>query len=250
MKPILPGVFQITRPPGVNMYLIDDPGGLTLIDTSLASAVQGVLADLRRMGRQPSDLRRILITHAHPDHVGGLPELKRITGAEVIVPQIERPAVEGKVPVPRPAAGFRMPEMWLKPAPVDRTVGDEDTLDVLGGLVAVFTPGHSPGHMAYWQPERRLLFCGDALFNVVGLSLPPAFLTVDVAENRRSVAKIAALEPEIVCFGHGPVLRGAAMKLHAFAGKVAPPAGLMRGAGGVGPHPRPLLKGPVAHCRF
>ncbi len=221
MKSIIPGLYLITRPMGVNMYLIEGPDGLTLIDTSLAFAAQGVLADIQSLGRQPVDLKRILITHAHTDHVGGLPELKRITGAEVITSELERPVIEGEIPIPRPSKGLRMPVTWFKRVPVDRVVADCEVIDSLGGLQVLFTPGHAPGHIAFWQPEKKVLIAGDVLFNVFGLSLPPSFLTVDMEEDRRSVQRIAALEPDILCLGHGkPLVHDTAARLRAFARKV------------------------------
>ncbi len=207
MPAVIPGVTLLTSPPGVNMVLIEDPDGLTLIDTSLKLGARQVLAVLKRLGRQPADLRRILITHAHLDHIGGLPLLKAATGAVVIASAPERADIEQRQRVP-----------------VDRTLTDDETLpEVLGGLQAVLAPGHTRGHLAFWQPERRLLVCGDVIMNLAGLTLPFAFVTVDMAENRRSAARLAALEPAIVLFGHGPALtRDAAAALRRFAGRAAP----------------------------
>jgi glyoxylase-like metal-dependent hydrolase (beta-lactamase superfamily II) len=110
----------------------------------------------------------------------------------------------------------------LPATPVDREVGDGEVLpEVLGGLTVVATPGHAPGHIAFWQPERRLLFCGDVIFRLPNLRLPFSFFTVDMEENKRSIRKVAALEPAIVCFGHGrPLREHTAAAIHAFARKV------------------------------
>jgi glyoxylase-like metal-dependent hydrolase (beta-lactamase superfamily II) len=75
------------------------------------------------------------------------------------------------------------------------------------------TPGHSPGHVSYWREADGVLIVGDVAFNVapiggqVGLREPPAFMTVDTARNRDSIRRLAALEPTLALFGHGPPLR-------------------------------------------
>ncbi len=92
---------------------------------------------------------------------------------------------------------------------------------VLGGLTAVSTPGHAPGHLSFWQAERRILFTGDVIFNWPRLRLPFAMLTVDMAENIRSVGKVAALEPAVACFGHGkPILENTTEVIKGLAQKV------------------------------
>ena len=224
MQPILPGLSCFTNLIVGRVYLIEDPSGLTLVDTGIEPAADRILKQLQAAGRKASDVKRILITHAHPDHVGGLPRLKKATGAQVIASAIERPVIEGKMAVPRvpreKLAGFfrlRPPNTVYKPTPVDYEVQGGEVLDVMGGLQVVFTPGHAPGHIAFWQPEKRLLFCGDVLFNMPRLRLPFAMLTVDMQENIRSIHKVVALEPEVVVFGHGDPLHNAAAVLRQFA---------------------------------
>lgn len=208
MQTIIPGLYTFTGLIVGRVYLIEDPDGLTLIDTSIPSAGLKILQQIRDMGRQPADIKRILITHAHPDHVGSLPQLKRATGAEVIASALERPVIEGQTPIPRSSGRWQMPETTLSGTAVDHIVGANDILpEVMGGLHVLFTPGHAPGHLSFWQPVKGVLFCGDVLFNAPNLRLPPQILTVNPAENRRSVQKLADLEPKIVCFGHGRPLR-------------------------------------------
>jgi len=230
MKQILPALHTFTRLMMGRVYLIEDPDGLTLIDASLASAAGKIVTQLAAKGYRPTDVKRILITHAHGDHIGALPELKRLTGATVCASAAERPFVEGKSSLPYPpreslsgvARLMATPGPTLPGTPVDRLLADGDTLpEVFGGLTVVATPGHTPGHIAFWQPEKGVLFCGDAILNLLGLRLPFAAFTTDMAENLRSIERIIALQPSVVCFGHGNPLTGDAVAaLRQFARKV------------------------------
>lgn len=234
LQPICPGLHCFSGLGVGRVYLIDDADGYTLIDTSVASAAPKILKQLSASGRRPSDVRRILITHAHPDHVGGLPALRAATGAQVWASPVERPVIEGRMPIPRVpddkrtglARFFRPPETTLTATDVDRDLSDGERLnEVLGGLQVVSTPGHAPGHLAFWQPEQRILFCGDVIFHIPNLRLPFSFFTVDMEENKRSIALLAGLDASVVCFGHGnPLTERAAEQIRAFAQSVGTPA--------------------------
>ncbi len=231
MKRILPGLYTFGGLLAGRVYLIEDTDGLTLIDAGLPIAGARILGQLREGGYRPADLKRILITHAHPDHVGGLPAIKQASGAEVIASKIEKPVIQGDVPVPRkdPAELSPIARLLVQPGvkisgtAVDRTVEDGEVLaEVMGGLQALLTPGHTPGHLAFWQPDRRILFVGDVIFCIVRLTLPLAIATVDMAENIRSIQRLAGLSPEVACFGHGsPMLENTAERIRAFSNKVA-----------------------------
>lgn len=233
MQQLLPDLFTLSGMGVGRVYLIDDPDGHTLIDTSITSSGPKILRQVAASGRDPARIRRVLITHAHPDHVGGLPAVRAATGATVIASELERPVVEGRAPIAQPrrealgplARLMLPPPTALPPTTVDRTVGDGEVIaEAMGGLQVVLSPGHAPGHIAFWQPRRRVLFCGDVIFRLPRLGLPFAAFTVDMEENRRSVAKLAALEPDMVCFGHGvPLSQNAAARLRAFAARVAHP---------------------------
>jgi glyoxylase-like metal-dependent hydrolase (beta-lactamase superfamily II) len=225
MKQILPNVHFITGLPVGRVYVIEDPDGLTVIDASVSGTAGAILSQIKSLGRAPRDVKRILITHAHPDHVGALLELQAQTGAQVIASAIEQPVIEGRQPVTRPDPAklkgwfkLSLPRTVFKPVKVDRALQGGETIETLGGLQAVFTPGHAPGHLAFWQPEQRVLFCGDVLFNAPKLGLPPDFLTADREQNLRSVGVLAQLSPTVVCFGHGePLTQNAAPTLQQFA---------------------------------
>lgn len=230
MDLIAPGVYRLRGLIVGNVYLISDPAGVTLIDASIAPSGQRILDQVRAVGRRVGDVRRVLVTHAHPDHVGALPLIQRETGAEVWISALERPILEGRVAIPTPPPEKLSPLVRrLTPAPTTlpfvpaaRELHDGEVLpEVMEGLHVVATPGHAMGHIAFWHPKRRIVFCGDVIFNMTGLSLPLPFFTVDMAEDIRSIKRVLDLNPQIVCFGHGPALRHNTMaKLQQFARKV------------------------------
>ncbi|MBN2472594.1 MAG: MBL fold metallo-hydrolase [Anaerolineae bacterium] len=230
MREIVPDVWMFSGLMMGRVYAIKDSDGLTIIDAGLGLAAERILSQIAAAGYQPSDVKRILITHAHPDHVGGLPALQARTGAALIASSIEAPVLEGRAPqqvVPlaelsllnRLMRGGRETGETLPGTPVSRTLEDGERLpDVMGGLQAILTPGHTPGHTAFWQPERRVLFCGDALMHFFRLSEPFHAFSSDLAAIKRSIRKVADLAPEVVCFGHGaPLLRDAPQTLRQFA---------------------------------
>jgi glyoxylase-like metal-dependent hydrolase (beta-lactamase superfamily II) len=233
MKEVMPGIYTFTGLIVGRVYAIEDPDGLTIIDAGLQVAPARIEAQLRRAGREAGEVKRILVTHAHPDHVGGLPTLKKLTGAEVICSELERPVVEGKVAIAmlspykemQEARRFKPSPTLLKGTPVDRTVGEGDVLhEVLGGLQVLITPGHALGHITFWQPERRIAFCGDVMMRLAGLTLPFAPFTPDMDENRRSIRRVADLEPQALLFGHGkPLLENTARRVRAFSNRVNRP---------------------------
>jgi glyoxylase-like metal-dependent hydrolase (beta-lactamase superfamily II) len=233
MRRIIPGLYSFTGLVLGRVYAIEDPDGLSLIDTSILHAPYQIVRQLRAAGRSPGDVKRILITHAHPDHIGGLWRLHQMSGAEVIASRVEQPVIEGTQPiVRRPAETFtragrlvRPPLVVLRGTRVGRPVEDGEVLpDVMGGLQVIATPGHTPGHISFYHPRLRVLFSGDVIAASLGLRLPSPTWTVDMDENRRSVQRIAELDVRLVCFGHGnPLGRDAAQVIRDFARKVALP---------------------------
>jgi glyoxylase-like metal-dependent hydrolase (beta-lactamase superfamily II) len=100
--------------------------------------------------------------------------------------------------------------MWSGPPhAVDRVLKEGDDV---AGFQVLDVPGHSAGHVAYWRETDRVLILGDVLNNqnlrtgITGLHEPPKIFTPDPARNRESARKLAALEPAVVAFGHGPPL--------------------------------------------
>lgn len=198
----------------VNLYLILEGDGLTLIDTGMPkSGAKLVLETLQNLGRKPSDLKRILITHADPDHTGSVQALKAATAASVFASRHDGEKMALGLPG-RPGKGFAgILTKYLMPAAAPQTADvfleDEQELPVLGGLKAIFTPGHTPGHVSYFSSSRQILFAGDSLNTMGGkLQFSDGPFTDNFIAGQNSVRIEAALGAEIVCCGHGAPLKG------------------------------------------
>jgi glyoxylase-like metal-dependent hydrolase (beta-lactamase superfamily II) len=207
-----------------NAYLIIEPTGLTLVDSGLPGSDQKILAYLRALGKTPSQLSRILLTHQHVDHVGGAAELASLSGAEVIAHPLDTPAIEGTglrdIPSGPMAILFRaMLLPRLRPVAVTWQVRAGEVLPVLaddGGLRVVETPGHTLGQIALYLPGRRLLFAGDTYRHTARgeVALPFKMFNRDTAQARDSLAALGALAVDSSLPGHGkPLAHGAAEPL-------------------------------------
>jgi glyoxylase-like metal-dependent hydrolase (beta-lactamase superfamily II) len=197
---------------GVNAYLLDDPReGLTLIDAGLPGWGKRVLALIAVIGRRPTDLRRILITHADVDHIGALAALVETTGSEIAAGERTAGYLAARSVPPHIRFPMTLPVALLNAAvgarpSAGRTLGDGERLDILGGLRAIATPGHTPDHFAYFLERGGILFAGDLYRNVAGLELFPRNAW-DRAEQEASARKVEGLRLKIICPGHGKVWR-------------------------------------------
>jgi glyoxylase-like metal-dependent hydrolase (beta-lactamase superfamily II) len=190
---------------------------VTIVDAGLPWSAGSVLSALTRLGRSPDEVEQILITHYHPDHVGGLAALLRHLPARTGIHAVEADAVEGSAPMPFPwrfeRSGARLaPAMAMLPhARVDDRLNDGDELPVLGGLRVVHLPGHTPGHIALHLPEQGVVISGDALQRRWGrLSGPDRLWTPDWPAAVRSVQRLAALDFDVLALSHFPPIRGRA----------------------------------------
>lgn len=216
-KPVVPQVYELSLGP-VNLWLIEDPAGLTLVDTGYAGQETAILTALRQLGKQPGDIRNILLTHCHPDHAGSLAALKQITGAQTWMHSADAGVVRGSAqlqlaqvsPGLLNAILFRLfiknTPAQFPPAEIDHEVQDGDLLPMAGGIRVVHTPGHSPGHCAFLLPQQGgALLIGDACSNMAGLDY--SIVYEDIALGRASLRKLAAIACQAVCFSHGKALK-------------------------------------------
>ncbi|HXG36145.1 MAG TPA: MBL fold metallo-hydrolase [Dehalococcoidia bacterium] len=216
---IVPGVYAI-RLGYVNAFIIVGDGEAAFVDSGLRGRKEKILGAAAAIGKQPGDFKHILITHHHGDHMGSLADLKEATEAIAYAHPADSPVVRGEQRDPGPNPASRLGKLvWPlltrsgapRPAGVEVEVTDGQELAIAGGVLAVHTPGHTPGHLAYLlRRDGGILFAGDAAGNIFRLGMAPFMFTRDVNQAKASIAKLAALEFETACFGHGRVLKGQA----------------------------------------
>ena len=178
---IATGVYQLTVQRGVNIAVIRDDDGVTLVDTGLDRP--GLTPWLAHLGVSPSQVTRVLLTHAHPDHTGGVARLRRAgSTASVDIGVDDAEVARGTATPPAPdhlAARLisRLPIAGAWGAtpllPDARALTDGQVLDIAGGTEVVATPGHTVGHVAFHLTERDVVIGGDVVFNVFALRPSP-----------------------------------------------------------------------------
>jgi glyoxylase-like metal-dependent hydrolase (beta-lactamase superfamily II) len=209
MPELLPGVHLVegVEPApgaGLNVYLLQNKGGgYTLLDTGLPGQDPAILAYLAKIGVAPTQIRTILLTHLHLDHVGGLSRMIAATKAKTYAHWLEA-AFIARNPV------YDGPGMLpAEPVEVDVRLRDGESVEAGRGLVAYHTPGHTPGHLAYFEPERKLLFSGDLFMGIPELSLTVPEYTHHTKSAQVSARQMSALRPTAVMSYHGgPFLKG------------------------------------------
>jgi glyoxylase-like metal-dependent hydrolase (beta-lactamase superfamily II) len=214
MLEVANGVYQLPNS-FVNLYLILEADGLTLIDAGLAkSGPKVALEAIQKLGREPKDLKRILFTHSDPDHTGGAAELKQISGSSLQASAHEASMMAQGQPGRPPnnafvklMIGLMVPK--IVPQTADVILEDGQEIPVLGGLRVISTPGHTPGHVSFYSSSQKILFAGDSMRSEKDrLSFGPGPFTWNLETGIESVRKQAKLEVDLVCCGHGPVVRG------------------------------------------
>jgi glyoxylase-like metal-dependent hydrolase (beta-lactamase superfamily II) len=168
---------------------------------------------LESLGYPPDAVDQIWLTHGDIDHMGSVAALKAGSGASVVAHRDDAALVEGRAerglgPTPISGAGQRIFNWTIRrlfrPAVVDEPVEEGDQL---GEWQVVHVPGHTPGSACFYHEGRGIAIVGDALNHRRGrLGAPPHLFTPDMAQAQASIKKIAALDLEVVCFGHGPPL--------------------------------------------
>jgi len=218
---IAPSIHRIGDKSIVNSYLVGDSGEVTIIDAGVPGFYRDIPRELAAMGRTVADVRALVLTHGHTDHIGFAERLRREQGIPVSVHEMDADLARGDVPNPSkgfgptklgPLLGF----LWftilrggLRTPKLTEvaTFGDGATLDVPGSPRVILTPGHTPGSAALHVPSLGALFVGDAFATyavTTGARGPQvAPFTADAAEAVASLPRLEAVSAELVLPGHG-----------------------------------------------
>ena len=236
---VQPGVIHIDLP-WTNVWALYCGPDIFLIDTGTRWDRTTTLQALKSAIPGMFHISSVLLTHGHCDHAGNAAYFCESFGAKLIAGKAEEPFIATrKTYVPKGVAAigpkgavFTLCEVAfpVKRRAVDVCVSDRDCISSpIGTLRVVDTPGHTPGHVAYYLEERGVLFSGDALLTVIpfrrvgGLSIAPLIFSTNCRRARESVRRLAELEPAAVFAGHGwPWTNKTAVSVREYAESLPP----------------------------
>jgi glyoxylase-like metal-dependent hydrolase (beta-lactamase superfamily II) len=224
---IVPGLHWVERIWDTKVYVLFEEERVVVIDAATPGRAGAVWRHLDSLGYPPEAVDEIWLTHGDIDHMGSVAALKAASGAKVVAHRADVPLVDGRAdrelgPLPLAGAYERLVNWSIRrlvrytPTQVDHPVEDGD---MLGVWRVVHVPGHTGGSTCFYHPGRKIAIVGDALNHRQGrLGAPPAMFTPDMAQAHRSIRRIAALDFEVCCFGHGPpLMENAWQRVQAFA---------------------------------
>lgn len=205
MKRLAPGVWRLKELPGptINVYLAEN----VLIDAGRRWDRRRIFAELEGV-----EIAEVALTHVHPDHQGCAKWVCEAREVPLACHADDVDAMEGRAPVSSGSA--LLPRIYDRfwtgpPHKVDRVLNEGDEV---AGFRVVHAPGHAPGEVIFFRDSDRVAICGDVVRNMSyltampGVRRPPDEMTYDPPLNRRSIRKLAALEPSLILPGHGPAI--------------------------------------------
>ncbi len=218
---IAPGIRRIGAQK-VNAYLIEEPGGITIVDAGLPAYWSDLQDELAAMGRSIEDVRAVLLTHAHDDHIGFAERIRSERGTPVHVHEADAALARGETKATNEGGGPMRPipilaflvyairKGYLRTKRIAEvsTFGDGATLDVPGTPTVIHVPGHTAGSAALLVPSHDAILVGDAFvtLNVMsGSTGPQPFpnFNADNRQARESLGRLDRVEAALVLPGHG-----------------------------------------------
>jgi glyoxylase-like metal-dependent hydrolase (beta-lactamase superfamily II) len=235
MKKLTERVYGVlTMGSGLNGYLIDNGGTFTLVDLGVSAGfVTTVEKDLASIGKSLADVKRLLITHAHPDHIGGIEAFQKKSNATTYAHRLDALVIRGEQPSPMAnptELGFfwrmllvQMKKQKMPIGRVDREVNDNESVpEIAPNTKIVHLPGHSPGQIGLYLADEETLIAGDVLMRLPwGLVMPLRPASPDWNAVKDSIHKSAMLKPKNLFLGHGtPLVGNASQALQTFVQKL------------------------------
>lgn len=197
----------------VRAFVLDSGDELLVIDTLFAANARQILDQIEAMGRSITDVKHIILTHGHRSHLGGLAEIASLSGAPVYAHEWEADIIAGQ----RAA----QPVSWLPHTPIQSypfQLGNNLNIskhmpkapdhfihegDRIGPLTVIHTPGHSPGHLAFWWDQKKALFVGDAIVTWPRFELGWRGFLLNPTQHAESIRRLAEFDAERMYTGHG-----------------------------------------------
>ena len=215
---IIKGLHAIDNTGFVNVYLLVEEKGLTIVDAGMPGYAQRIVDYAVNLGYKTSDIKTIALTHADLDHSGSARQLKELTGARIAIGVLDAPRVEGKMELKAlrslsaRALGLMSKFERFETFEPDILLKDGDRL---GSLSVIETPGHTDGSICLYR-ERAFMFVGDTLRGDDDGGVQPASdaMTYDMQKAWESIKKLSHFECDIMLPGHGkPVMPDASTKV-------------------------------------
>lgn len=221
LRQIAPEVFHISLMPrnSINCYIIEG----VLVDSGIRSSYTTVKKVLQKI-----PVYQHILTHAHADHQGCSDQIC----AEFSIPLLCHPDEVFRTETGMVTTDYPNPQHWIarlqqkfwagQGHTVERTIGENDKI---GNFSIIETPGHSQGHISLFREQDGVLIIGDVATNMnllttaTGLRLPPNIFTTDQQRNIESLQRLAKLNPAIICFGHGPIMKNTERQFEQFVDK-------------------------------
>ncbi len=215
---VAPGIYRIDDIRGANCYLITDHDKILVIDTGMPGGTGKIIDCVKRLKKNLGDIKYIILTHADIDHIGNAAELKKITGAKLVIHTGDVSILNGKMRARgnRGLTGvivnFLIRLVPFQPIEPDIILQGDSEIE---SVKIICTPGHTFGSICIYEPGK-VIFTGDALISDSrgNPKPPPKRLLLDIIKTRSSLEKISELDYEILLAGHGaPVIGKASQKV-------------------------------------
>ena len=216
---IADGVFQV-RALGSRVTILERNGKVLLVDAGMKGSSGLIMGGLHELGLTTFNVTGVIVSHYHPDHAGGVPELVIDRDIEVMAHRLDSQYLKGTEDQPNPfqrslVARLTAPLMEMVTAPttpIDRELEDGDVIPFDFPVQIVHTPGHTPGSLTIFLPNQKVVIVGDALQYRLGRKLTPpaAAVTQDPEQAMESLRKLLDLDFQTICFSHYPPFRGGA----------------------------------------